>query len=145
MSASWLRGGEKVWTVDEILGNSAIMLSLLIVLSLRLFLSIGAIAVIGAGLSIFSGAVHERGFFDKRSIAITFIAWMMIETLVGFYDIVPVWLWLLLCCLQPYLHTGMISRLLGRSTTSALPLALGQAIAIAFVLLSIIGFLEDVF
>ena len=119
------------------------MAKLLVVLLLRLGLSISAIGVLGAGLSVLSGGARDRGPFDKPSLGITLVAWMMVETLVYFYDLLPGGVWVLFCCLELYLHTGMISRLLGRSMRSAAPLALTQAGMIAVVLLSIIYFLEQ--
>ena len=120
------------------------MVDVLIVLVLRFLLSVAAIVVIGAGLAIASGAVRERGPFDKRSLGATLVCWMMIETLVAFYsyDLVPITPWVLLCCLEFFLHTGVLCRLLGRSMKSALPLAGIHAAVIATVLLTIIHLLE---
>ena len=79
---------------------------LLIILLLRLLLSFGAIAILGAGLSIASGAAGERGVFDKRSLLITLLAWMMIEMLVYFFI-------LMICSLRG--HAGIPSRVYATS------------------------------
>jgi hypothetical protein len=118
------------------------MVELEIVLILRLVLSVGAIALITAGLSLFSGAATERGLFDRRCLVGTSVAWVMIETVVFFQRLLPPVPWVLLCGLEFFLHTGMLSRLLGRSMKSTLPISFVHAGMIAFVLMTIILMLE---
>ncbi len=118
------------------------MTRLLIVLTLRLVFSLAAIGAISVFLSALTGTAGDRGVSGKRSFGMTFLAWIMVEALIAFYDLLPSPLWLVFCFLGLYLHTGVMSRLYDRDMKSAFPTALFHAGTILVALLFIIHVLE---
>lgn len=127
----------------RIAGTCKPMVKLLVVLTLRLVFSVAAIVGISFVLSLPSVTKGERKATGKQAIGVTLLAWIMVEALVFLYDLLPVSLWLVLCLLGVYLHTGVISRFYERDMKSVFPTALFHAGTIVVALLLIIHALEE--